>query len=80
VKKRNAPPKVGIVVTAKYETRVKELLENLPDLILLVEPLLADENWVRFANFDYDFLFCCRFFSLTPGPPPFSPMNSLCGP
>jgi hypothetical protein len=27
-------------------------------------------------NFVYDLLFCCRFFSRTPGPPPFSSMNS----
>jgi len=33
--------KVGIVGTVKFEVRIKELVENLPDLILLVEPLVV---------------------------------------
>ena len=32
--------KVGMVGTAKFEARIKELVENLPDLAVLVEPLL----------------------------------------
>ena len=38
--------------------------------------MLDRSNWVRFANFGYVLLFRCRFFSRTPGPPPFSSMNS----
>jgi transposase len=37
---RNFGLKVGIVGTVKFEARVKELVENLPDLAVLVQPLL----------------------------------------
>ena len=37
---RNFGLKVGMVGTAKFEARIKELVENLPDLTVLVEPLL----------------------------------------
>ena len=37
---RNFGLKVGMVGKVKFETRIKELLENLPDLAELVEPLL----------------------------------------
>ena len=37
---RNFGLKVGMVGTAKFEARIKELVENLPDLAVLVEPLL----------------------------------------
>jgi transposase len=37
---RNFGLKVGMVGTAQYEIRIKELLENLPELAVLVEPLL----------------------------------------
>jgi hypothetical protein len=37
---RNFGLKVGIVGAVKFETRIKELVENLPDLAILVEPLL----------------------------------------
>src|SRR5882757_3386696 len=37
---RNFGLKVGAVGTVKFEARIKELLENLPDLAELVEPLL----------------------------------------
>src|SRR6266849_4556212 len=37
---RNFGLKVGIVGTVKFEARIKELVENLPDLAVLVEPLL----------------------------------------
>jgi transposase len=32
---------VGVAGTAKFEARIKELVENLPDLAALVEPLLV---------------------------------------
>jgi hypothetical protein len=38
---RNFGLKVGIVGKLKFETRIRELVENLPDLAILVEPLLA---------------------------------------
>src|SRR5260370_26051127 len=38
---RNFGLKVGMVGTVKFEVRIKELVENFPDLILLVEPLLV---------------------------------------
>ena len=37
---RNLGLKVGVVGMAKFEARIKELVENLPDLAVLVEPLL----------------------------------------
>jgi len=37
---RNFGLKVGVVGATKFETRIKELVENLPDLVALVEPLL----------------------------------------
>jgi transposase len=37
---RNFGLKVGMVGTVKFEARIKELVENLPDLAALVEPLL----------------------------------------
>ena len=37
---RNFGLKVGMVGKVKFETRIKELVENLPDLAELVEPLL----------------------------------------
>jgi transposase len=44
---RNFGLKVGMVGTATFETRIKELIENLPDLILLVEPLLVVRRVLR---------------------------------
>jgi transposase len=38
---------VGIVGTLKFETRIKELVENLPDLAVLVEPLLVVRRVLR---------------------------------
>jgi hypothetical protein len=32
---------LGVVVTRKFETRIKELVESIPDLAELVEPLLV---------------------------------------
>src|SRR5258705_1017568 len=37
---RNFGLKVGVVGAVKFEARIKELVENLPDLTVLVEPLL----------------------------------------
>jgi transposase len=44
---RNFGLKVGMVGTAKYEIRIKELGENFPDLMLLVEPLLVVRRVLR---------------------------------
>jgi len=38
---RNFGLKVGTVGAVKFEVRIKELVENLPDLATLVEPLLV---------------------------------------
>jgi transposase len=44
---RNFGLKVGVVGTVKFEARIKELVENLPDLIVLVEPLLIVRRVIR---------------------------------
>ena len=44
---RNFGLKVGMVGTAKFEARIKELVENLPDLAMLVEPLLVVRRVLR---------------------------------
>jgi len=44
---RNFGLKVGVVGAAKFEARIKELVENLPDLALLVEPLLVVRRVLR---------------------------------
>ena len=44
---RNFGLKVDIVGTVKFETRIKELVENLPDLAVLVEPLLIVRRVLR---------------------------------
>src|SRR5258708_21939309 len=44
---RNFGLKVGIVGTAKFEARIKELVQNLPDLAVLVEPLLMVRRVLR---------------------------------
>jgi transposase len=44
---RNFGPKVGMVGTVKFETRIKELVEELPDLAILVEPLLVVRRVLR---------------------------------
>src|SRR2546421_10549939 len=44
---RNFGLKVGIVGTVKFEARVKELVENLPDLAVLVQPLLMVRRGLR---------------------------------
>jgi transposase len=44
---RNFGLKVGMVGTAKFEARIKELVENLSDLTVLVEPLLIVRRVLR---------------------------------
>ena len=44
---RNFGLKVGVVGTVKFEARIKELVKNLPDLAVLVEPLLIVRRVLR---------------------------------
>ena len=44
---RNFGLKVGMVGAAKFEARIKELVENIPDLGILVEPLLIVRRALR---------------------------------
>src|SRR5437879_9180373 len=44
---RNFGLKVGVVGTVKFEARIKELVENLPDLAILVDPLLTVRRVLR---------------------------------
>src|SRR5262252_2428805 len=44
---RNFGLKVGVVGTVKFEARIRELVENLPDLAVLVEPLLTVRRVLR---------------------------------
>ena len=44
---RNFGFKVGVVGTVKFEARIKELVENAPDLVVLVEPLLIVRRALR---------------------------------
>jgi transposase len=44
---RNFGLKVGAVGTARFETRIRELVEDLPDLTALVEPLLVVRRVLR---------------------------------
>jgi transposase len=44
---RNFGLKVGMVGTARFEGRIKELVENRPDLAVLVEPLLVVRQVLR---------------------------------
>ncbi len=44
---RNFGLKVGMVGTARFEARIRELAENLPDLAALVEPLLIVRRVLR---------------------------------
>jgi transposase len=44
---RNFGLKVGMVGTAKFEARIKELVESFPDLVTLVEPLLVVRRVLR---------------------------------
>ena len=44
---RNFGLKVGMVGTVKFEARIKELVENLPDVAVLIEPLLIVRRVLR---------------------------------
>ncbi len=44
---RNFGLKVGMAGATKFEGRIKELIENLPDLAVLVEPLLVVRRVLR---------------------------------
>src|SRR5438046_9946989 len=44
---RNFGLKVGMVGTVKFEARIKELVEKLPDLAVLVETLLVVRRVLR---------------------------------
>jgi len=44
---RNFGLKVGVVGKVRFEARIKELVENLPDLAALVEPLLVVRRVLR---------------------------------
>ena len=44
---RNFGLKVGVAGPAKFEARIKELVENLPDVAALVEPLLVVRRVLR---------------------------------
>jgi transposase len=44
---RNFGLKVGMIGTIKFETRIRELVESLPDLAVLVEPLLIVRRVIR---------------------------------
>jgi len=44
---RNFGLKVGVVGTVRFEARIRELVENHPDLTLLVEPLLVVRGVLR---------------------------------
>ena len=44
---RNFGLKVGVAGKVKFEARIKELVENLPDLAVLVEPLLIVRRTLR---------------------------------
>src|SRR5215471_20202164 len=39
--------KVGVVGAVRFEARIKELVENFPDLAVLVEPLLVVRRVLR---------------------------------
>src|SRR5213079_2392230 len=44
---RNFGLKVGMVGTVRFEARIRELVENLPDLAVLVQPLLMVRRVLR---------------------------------
>jgi transposase len=44
---RNFGLKVGVVGAVKFEARIRQLVENLPDLAVLVEPLLVVRRVLR---------------------------------
>ena len=44
---RNFGLKVGVVGKVRFEARIKELVENFPDLVVLIEPLLIVRRVLR---------------------------------
>ena len=44
---RNFGLKVGMIGKVRFEARIRELVENLPDLAMLVEPLLVVRRVLR---------------------------------
>ena len=44
---RNFGLKVGMVGAARLEARIKELIQNVPELAVLVEPLLVVRRVLR---------------------------------
>ena len=44
---RNFGLKLGMVGTVRFEARIRELVENLPDLAALIEPLLIVRRTLR---------------------------------
>jgi hypothetical protein len=44
---RNFGLKVGMVGKVRFEARIQELVENIPDMALLVEPLLIVRRVLR---------------------------------
>jgi hypothetical protein len=54
---RNFGLKVGVVGATKFEARIRELVENLPDLAVLVEPLLMSGG--RCASRSVFFMVAC---------------------
>jgi hypothetical protein len=38
------------VVAAQFKARIKELIENFPDLAVLVEPLLVVRRWLASSS------------------------------
>jgi transposase len=46
---RNFGLKVGVVGAAKFEARIRELVEGIPDLAVLIEPLLIVRRVLRDA-------------------------------
>ena len=44
---RNFGLKVGMVGAVRFEARIKKLVENLPDLAALIEPLLIVRRTLR---------------------------------
>ena len=44
---RNFGLKVGVVGAVKFEARIRELVESLPDMAVLVEPLLIVRRVIR---------------------------------
>src|SRR6516162_164730 len=60
---RNFGLKVGMVGKVKFEARIHELVENLPDLAVLVEPMLTVRRVLAIVRDDD----VCRRLMTTPG-------------